>query len=91
LDREWISGQIDRVILERDANDQITAATVLDFKTDTVHDEAAIAVKIAGYGPQLSLYRTAVARLTGLARDVIRAGIIFTTRSDLRWVIDGKA
>jgi ATP-dependent exoDNAse (exonuclease V) beta subunit len=90
-DREWISGQIDRVILERDGKGRFTAATVLDFKTDNVSSEADMKEKIEGYAPQVTLYRTAVARLTGLPAKSVRAALIFTTQKEWRWVSDAKA
>jgi ATP-dependent exoDNAse (exonuclease V) beta subunit len=33
LDRDWISGTFDRVVIERDAGGRATGATILDFKT----------------------------------------------------------
>jgi ATP-dependent exoDNAse (exonuclease V) beta subunit len=85
LGREWISGQIDRVVIERDAQGKATRATVYDFKTDAAPDDAALREKAEGYAPQLDLYRKAVARLTGLALKDIRAALIFCSAGKVVW------
>lgn len=85
---EWVSGQLDRVVLERDPAGKLTAAAILDFKTDDVGDAKGMKKRAEGYAPQLSLYGEAVARLTGLAPGRIRRGLVFTVRSELCW-LDG--
>lgn len=84
--REWISGQLDRVVLEQDAGGTATRAVILDFKTDAVMDGSGLGARIAGYAPQLALYKRAVARLTGLAPGQIRCGLVFTARAELCWL-----
>ncbi len=80
---EWITGTFDRVLLDRDAQGRYTQAWIVDFKTDDVPDEAALEEKLAGYRPQIVLYRQALARLTGLAAQDIRASLLFTRRQSL--------
>lgn len=77
LDDEWISGTFDRVILDRDESGQYLAAWVVDFKTDNVPDETALQEKLAGYHPQIALYRQAVSRLTGLPESKVRCSLLF--------------
>ena len=68
----WISGVFDRVIVMRDS------VRLIDFKTDEVPDEAALNTKVAGYRPQIMLYRQALARLTGLKLEQIESALLFT-------------
>jgi len=74
---DWISGIFDRVVLDRDASGQFLSARIIDFKTDTAADAAALAEKAAGYAPQLALYRSAVARLTGLPPAQVTSALLF--------------
>ncbi len=85
-DGDWISGEPDRVVLERDAKGGWKSAVILDFKTDSVSDEASIAAKAKGYASQLALYKMAISRLTGLGAADIRTALIFTDGALLRWV-----
>jgi len=68
----WISGIFDRVVVLRDS------VRLIDFKTDDVADEAALQEKVAGYRPQIVLYRKALARLTGLKPEQIECALLFT-------------
>jgi hypothetical protein len=86
LDRDWISGTFDRVVIDRDKDGRATGATILDFKTDEVADETAMAARAAGYAPQLKLYVRAVCRLTGLPEDNVRTALIFTSLARLHWL-----
>jgi ATP-dependent helicase/nuclease subunit A len=82
----WISGVFDRVVMERDAAGRVISASVLDFKTDLVADEAGMKDKAKGYEPQLRLYAQAVARLTGLPVERVKTGLIFVATARLVWV-----
>ncbi len=75
---QWISGTIDRVVIECDANGAPQNARIIDFKTDDVTDEAAMNEKLEGYAPQIALYRQAAARLTGLDAAQVTAELVFT-------------
>jgi len=76
MNDEWISGTFDRVVLDRDAQGRFTSAWIVDFKTDEVADEAALRDKVAGYAPQLGLYRQAIAKLTGLEETSVRCSLL---------------
>jgi ATP-dependent helicase/nuclease subunit A len=71
---EWITGTFDRVVVTADG------AQIIDFKTDDVSAPNALVEKVAGYKPQLALYRQAVSRLTGFPLDKITATLVFTRR-----------
>ncbi len=68
----WISGVFDRVMVQRDS------VRLIDFKTDEVPDEVALAERVAGYRPQIVLYRQALVRLTGLKPEQIECALLFT-------------
>jgi ATP-dependent helicase/nuclease subunit A len=68
----WISGVFDRVVVQRDS------VQLIDFKTDEVPNEEALAEKVAGYRPQIILYRQALVRLTGLKLEQIESALLFT-------------
>lgn len=74
----WISGTLDRVVLETDASGRFVSATILDFKTDEVADEAILLERVQGYVPQLKLYHEAVQRLSGLPTSAVQCVLIFT-------------
>jgi ATP-dependent helicase/nuclease subunit A len=80
---DWVSGTLDRVVIECDAQGRPLSASIIDFKTDDVADAEALAAKVHGYQPQIKLYREAVMRLTGLPADAIRARLLFTRRQQL--------
>lgn len=68
----WISGIFDRVVVLQES------VRLIDFKTDDVADDAALQEKVAGYRPQIVLYRQALARLTGLKPQQIGCALLFT-------------
>lgn len=77
-DGKWLTGIADRVVIQKDAQGRRIAARVVDFKTDTLPDQAAKQKKIQGYKPQLELYRKAVTKLTLLPESAIGLTLIFT-------------
>jgi ATP-dependent helicase/nuclease subunit A len=78
MDGEWVSGIFDRVQLERDSSGHYLSAWIIDFKTDDVDSDEALEAKLAGYAPQIALYRTAIMKLTGLAANKIHCSLLFT-------------
>ncbi|MBI5380377.1 MAG: UvrD-helicase domain-containing protein, partial [Opitutae bacterium] len=88
LDGAWVTGVIDRAIVERRADGRAVRATVFDFKTDRVAgDPAELARATQRHAPQLALYRRVVARLTGLPETAVRGELIFTAV----WAKSGNA
>jgi hypothetical protein len=69
------NGAFDRVILYGSEGSH-TSAMIQDYKTDDVTVEE-IQGKVDHYAPQLAAYRTALAKMTGLAEENIRAELLF--------------
>lgn len=70
LDGRWLSGKIDRLHLERDADGKPTRARVLDFKTDQAPNPDR-------HRPQMDDYRKAVSLLFGLPPAQIACTLLF--------------
>jgi ATP-dependent exoDNAse (exonuclease V) beta subunit len=80
IDGIWVTGVIDRVVVERGADGRARRATVFDFKTDRVADGSGELARAAQqHAGQVDLYRRVVARLTGLEETAVKAQVIFTT------------
>jgi ATP-dependent helicase/nuclease subunit A len=73
LDGAWVTGVLDRVVIERDASGGAVRATVFDFKTDA--DDQATVERHTG---QLNLYRQAVANLAAVAENAVACELVFT-------------
>ncbi|MFA5264651.1 MAG: UvrD-helicase domain-containing protein [Opitutaceae bacterium] len=69
---EWISGQADRVILERDNTGAAVGASIVDFKTGSVRDPSF-------FSAQLLLYRRAIARLYSIPAERISCHVVFVS------------
>jgi len=78
LDDAWVSGVLDRAVVRWDASGQPVSATVYDFKTDILSEDADLAMEAERYGAQLHLYRRAVAALTGLHSEAVGCEVVFT-------------
>jgi ATP-dependent helicase/nuclease subunit A len=78
VDDTLVQGSIDRLVLLY-RGEQVVSADIVDYKTDAVaaDDPASLAEKTAHYRPQLEMYRTAVAHLTGLPAAKITARLLF--------------
>ncbi len=87
LDGDWVSGTFDRVVLVPAAGGAVSAATILDFKTDRAQGPA-LDLRVGHHRPQMELYRRALAAVLGLDRSHIRWELVFTwagvTRSGSR-------
>ena len=79
IDNVWVTGVIDRVVVERGVDGRARWATVFDFKTDRVADEPGELARAAQrHAGQIDLYRRVVARLTGLPGTAVKAEVVFT-------------
>jgi len=79
IDGVWVTGVIDRVVVERGAGGRVQRATVFDFKTDRVrNDPGELAHAAQRHAGQIDLYRRVVARLTGLRETAVTAEVVFT-------------
>ncbi len=87
LDARWVSGQFDRVLIQRDAAGHARAASILDYKSNRIPDEpAACARKVDEYRPQLDIYRRALARILDMPEQAIDCGLVFTRIGRVVWV-----
>ena len=77
-DGEWISGIMDRVVIELNEEGAPLSAWLIDFKTDFISDDEQLKQKVTGYRPQIELYIGALRKLTGLAAGSVRASLVFT-------------
>ena len=77
IGNRWVSGAFDRVVALRDRSGKALRATVLDFKSDEVPDEAAVADRAKQYRPQMDLYRVALSRMLGLQPDKVALELLF--------------
>jgi ATP-dependent helicase/nuclease subunit A len=77
LGNEWITGVVDRVMIELDAAGRPVQAVVFDFKTDRVAAEA-LESALERHVGQLNVYRRVVAVLTGLPVNAVDAQVVFT-------------
>jgi ATP-dependent exoDNAse (exonuclease V) beta subunit len=79
IDGVWVTGVIDRVVVERGADGRTRRATVFDFKTDRVADEPGELARAAQrHAGQIDLYRRVAARFTGLPETAVKAEVVFT-------------
>jgi ATP-dependent helicase/nuclease subunit A len=76
-DEAWVTGTMDRVVIERAPDGRVIRATVYDFKTDRV-DIGRLAMAARKHDGQMRLYRQAVARLTGIPEEAVEAAVVFT-------------
>ncbi|MFN0057227.1 MAG: UvrD-helicase domain-containing protein [Planctomycetota bacterium] len=78
LDSGLCTGAIDRLTLVR-AADRVVAAELLDYKTEESTSERApdAATRLERYGPQLAIYRKAVAQLWRLPPASVRTVLVF--------------
>jgi len=76
-DEAWVTGTMDRVVIERAPDGGAVRATVYDFKTDGVRSGQAAAA-VQKHDGQMRLYRQAVARLTGLPVSAVDGAVVFT-------------
>ncbi|OQA26759.1 MAG: ATP-dependent DNA helicase PcrA [Verrucomicrobia bacterium ADurb.Bin345] len=74
----WVTGRMDRVVVEKDDAGLPVWATLMDFKSDRVVADEEIAKRVETYRPQMNWYVRALSRLLGLPQDRIRSVLIFT-------------
>jgi ATP-dependent helicase/nuclease subunit A len=80
LDRDWVTGVFDRVVVMRGEDGLAVAATVVDFKTDRLEADIDWAQAAARHAGQLNLYRRVVSILTGIPLIQVRCELVFTQR-----------
>ena len=75
LDGVWVSGVIDRLLVEFDADGNAMNAAIMDFKTDKVDDPS---VLVERYGEQLERYRRMICQAYSLTDENVFAVILST-------------
>jgi len=87
LDGVILQGQLDRVVVVRDASGKAIAADLIDYKSDRISaEEDSLGKRVTYYSPQIRAYRKAVAQLTGLAETAITSRLAFTSLDAVRLV-----
>ncbi|HAV10266.1 MAG TPA: hypothetical protein DCX22_01425, partial [Dehalococcoidia bacterium] len=78
VEKQWISGAFDRVIITKNGDGSMAHATIMDFKTNEVANDLEIAVAAERYRTQLALYRKALSRILKLNQARIAVKLLFT-------------
>lgn len=78
LENQWISGQFDRVTINRDPAGRATTATILDYKSNRIKHKSQFREAAETYRPQLSLYARALSRILKLPASAITRQLLFT-------------
>ena len=78
LEGKWVTGVFDRVVIERAASGRAIRATVFDFKTDRVADDAGVEAVLARHEAQLNLYRRAAAVFVNLGDEQVACELVLT-------------
>jgi ATP-dependent exoDNAse (exonuclease V) beta subunit len=74
----WVSGRMDRVVVERDAAGRAVSATVIDFKSDRMEGDGTADSIASRYAPQVSWYVKALVRVLDLPEGQIRSLLLLT-------------
>lgn len=78
LNDQWITGIFDRVhIWKNPETGQPLRAKIIDFKTDRISDDKALAARVEVYRSQMDLYRRAVQSLLHLSPAQVDASLLF--------------
>ncbi|MEZ7957735.1 MAG: UvrD-helicase domain-containing protein [Rubritalea sp.] len=75
LDGVWVSGVIDRLLVEFDENGKALNAAIMDFKTDKSDDPAELADR---YGEQLNRYKKMICQAYSLTDENVYSVILAT-------------
>jgi len=78
LDSKWVSGVFDRVIVIREPSGRAIRATIYDFKTDKLPNNAKIKAETAGYTSQMVLYKKVVSILLNIDEEYVKTSVVFT-------------
>jgi len=78
IGERWLTGSIDRVVIESDASGHPVSATIYDYKTDSVDSSTTRASLTQHYHRQLLGYRDALAVIYRIPTDRIRMVLVYT-------------
>lgn len=77
-ERRILSGRFDRLVVERDPTGRVTAATVVDFKSDRVETDTDLRDRAASHTAQMRDYMLVAAQLLGLPPAAVKSVLLFT-------------
>ena len=77
FEQDWVSGTFDRVTLTGTSPDQVTSATIIDFKSNDVITDGELQRWTDHYRPQLELYRKVLSKMVDLEQNRIELKLIF--------------
>ena len=77
LDKEWITGTFDRVVITNDKSGIPVSAVIMDYKSNDVTEESLTGMA-AHYQPQLQFYQKVLAKMLDIGIDEIQMQLIFT-------------
>ncbi|MBT3194400.1 MAG: UvrD-helicase domain-containing protein [Verrucomicrobia bacterium] len=78
LESQWVTGIFDRVTIIRDDSGQALSATILDYKSNQIHQPAQFEKATETYRPQLERYSQALSLILKLPPDAITKQLLFT-------------
>jgi len=78
LEDQWITGVFDRVAIVRGTDGRPLQASILDFKSNEIANDAELADIAEYYRPQLSLYRKALSRMLQIDPSQVKLQLLFT-------------
>ncbi|MDD4872489.1 MAG: UvrD-helicase domain-containing protein [Kiritimatiellae bacterium] len=79
LNKEWVSGAFDRVIIINDGKGKPTSATIMDYKSDQIEaTESDIKKTERKHRNQMETYRRALSGILNLPQDKIKLQILLT-------------
>ena len=78
LEDQWITGVFDRVTIAQDPGGRPLQATIVDFKSNEITDDAELASTAEHYRPQLLLYGRALSRMLQIDPSRIMLQLMFT-------------
>jgi len=78
LEDQWITGVFDRVTITQGPDGKPLRATILDFKSNEITDEADLAGLAENYRPQLLLYGKALSRLLQIDPSQVSLQLLLT-------------
>jgi len=78
LEDQWITGVFDRVTITQNPDGRPLQATILDYKSNEITDEAELVSTAEHYRPQLLLYGEALSRMLQIDPSQIMLQLLFT-------------
>jgi ATP-dependent exoDNAse (exonuclease V) beta subunit len=78
---QFVNGVFDRVHLSKDTHGKVMAATIIDFKTDRIHEDNPLEQAAEKHRPQLQAYAKALSKIVGIQTESIKLKLVFTDQA----------